>query len=226
MDLAEDDRGSKSALKLWLRMGHSKKLHGKYKDHNAIEFLFELYTDVPEEVAQEMVGVLLCRRHHHAVSATCLLWQVVLGFLSEADYKLVAKAIRHRVTAIKHHREKQQHLKDGGADHTPTTTRPACPDPAPSTGAPAAEIVTYRVSEMVLMDGWIKLLMYQPITSGPGSTQATPTASGTLSVASSLSSPVDSGISNTSRRMDANEDDSVSKTRSRAKGHDPTMCHH
>lgn len=55
MVLAEDDDGSKAALKLWLRMGHNKKLHGKYKDHNAIEFLFEVYKDVPEEVAQEMV---------------------------------------------------------------------------------------------------------------------------------------------------------------------------
>lgn len=55
VDLAEDDDGSKMALKLLLRMDHNKKLHGKYKDHNAIEFLFELYKDVPEEVAQEMV---------------------------------------------------------------------------------------------------------------------------------------------------------------------------
>lgn len=55
VDLAEDDDGSKAALKLWLRMDPNKKLHGKYKDHNAIEFLFELYKDIPEEVAQEMV---------------------------------------------------------------------------------------------------------------------------------------------------------------------------
>lgn len=54
MDLAEEDDGSKTALKLWLRMD-DKKLHGKYKDNNAIEFLFELYKDIPEEVAQEMV---------------------------------------------------------------------------------------------------------------------------------------------------------------------------
>lgn len=37
-------------------MDDTKKLHGKYKDNNAIEFLFELYKDVPEEVAQEMVS--------------------------------------------------------------------------------------------------------------------------------------------------------------------------
>ncbi|XP_058476573.1 serine/threonine-protein kinase WNK4 isoform X1 [Solea solea] len=85
VELAEEDDTVKSGLKLWLRMDDTKKLHGKYKDNNAIEFLFELYKDVPEEVAQEMV---------------------VLGFVCEADFKLVAKAIRDRVTAIKRQREK------------------------------------------------------------------------------------------------------------------------
>uniref|UniRef100_A0A4W5QK14 non-specific serine/threonine protein kinase n=1 Tax=Hucho hucho TaxID=62062 RepID=A0A4W5QK14_9TELE len=56
VELAEEDDTVKSGLKLWLRMDDTKKLHGKYKDNNAIEFLFELYKDVPEEVAQEMVG--------------------------------------------------------------------------------------------------------------------------------------------------------------------------
>lgn len=55
VELAEEDDGSKPALKFWLRMDDNKKLCGKYKDHDAIEFLFELYKDVPEEVAQEMV---------------------------------------------------------------------------------------------------------------------------------------------------------------------------
>ncbi|KAJ8251886.1 hypothetical protein GJAV_G00226520 [Gymnothorax javanicus] len=85
VELAEGDDMLKSGLKLWLRMDDTKKLHGKYKDNNAIEFLFELYKDVPEEVAQEMV---------------------VLGFVCEADYKLVAKAIRDRVTTVKRQREK------------------------------------------------------------------------------------------------------------------------
>ncbi|XP_029132639.2 serine/threonine-protein kinase WNK4 isoform X1 [Labrus bergylta] len=85
VELAEEDDTVKSGLKLWLRMDDTKKLHGKYKDNNAIEFLFELYKDVPEEVSQEMV---------------------VLGFVCEADFKLVAKAIRDRVTAIKRQREK------------------------------------------------------------------------------------------------------------------------
>lgn len=57
MELAEEDDMVKPGLKLWLRMDDTKKLHGKYKDNNAIEFLFELYKDVPEEVSQEMVGL-------------------------------------------------------------------------------------------------------------------------------------------------------------------------
>ncbi|XP_062382213.1 serine/threonine-protein kinase WNK4 isoform X2 [Sardina pilchardus] len=89
VELAEEDDMHKASLKLWLRMDDTKKLHGKYKDNNAIEFLFELYKDVPEEVAQEMV---------------------VLGFVCEADYKLVAKAMRDRVTAIKRQRERQRRL--------------------------------------------------------------------------------------------------------------------
>ncbi|XP_078385877.1 serine/threonine-protein kinase WNK4 isoform X2 [Cetorhinus maximus] len=91
VELAEEDDGAKSALKLWLRMDDSKKLHGKYKDNKAIEFLFELYKDVSEEVAQEMV---------------------TLGFVCEADYKLVAKAIKDRVTEVKRKRERNQRMQE------------------------------------------------------------------------------------------------------------------
>uniref|UniRef100_A0A672Z2L4 non-specific serine/threonine protein kinase n=1 Tax=Sphaeramia orbicularis TaxID=375764 RepID=A0A672Z2L4_9TELE len=103
VELAEDDDGSKTALKLWLRMDANKKLQGKYKDNNAIEFLFEMYKDVPEEVAQEMV---------------------VLGFVCEADYKVVAKAIRHRVSAIMRQREKQRRLQEE-SDPAPQQPQPA-----------------------------------------------------------------------------------------------------
>ncbi|XP_018419093.1 PREDICTED: serine/threonine-protein kinase WNK4-like [Nanorana parkeri] len=91
VELAEEDDGVKPALKLWLRMDDTKKLHGKYKDNNAIEFLFELYKDIAEEVAQEMV---------------------VLNFVCEADYKIVAKAIRDRVLAIKRKREKLRRAQE------------------------------------------------------------------------------------------------------------------
>ncbi|XP_013910838.1 PREDICTED: serine/threonine-protein kinase WNK4 isoform X2 [Thamnophis sirtalis] len=91
VELAEEDDGIKTTLKLWLRMDDTKKLHGKYKDNNALEFYFELYKDVAEEVAQEMV---------------------VLGFVCEADYKPVAKAVRERVLAIKRQREKTKQAQE------------------------------------------------------------------------------------------------------------------
>nr|XP_023691307.1 serine/threonine-protein kinase WNK4-like isoform X2 [Paramormyrops kingsleyae] len=81
VELAEEDDMLKCGLKLWLRMDDPKK----YRDNNAIEFLFDLYKDVPEDVAQEMV---------------------VSGFVSEVDYKPVARSIRDRVTAIKRQRDK------------------------------------------------------------------------------------------------------------------------
>lgn len=73
VELAEEDDGSKAALKLWLRVDDKKKLRGKYKDNNAIEFLFELYKDVPEEVAQEMVATLLDPLPQHVDKPT---WKV------------------------------------------------------------------------------------------------------------------------------------------------------
>ncbi|XP_078233879.1 serine/threonine-protein kinase WNK4 isoform X2 [Pogona vitticeps] len=96
VELAEEDDGVKTNLKLWLRMDDSKKLHGKYKDNNALEFHFELYKDVAEEVAQEMV---------------------TLGFVCEADYKLVAKAVRERVLAIKRQREKAKRAQEEQKRH-------------------------------------------------------------------------------------------------------------
>lgn len=43
--------------------------------------------------------------------------QVVLGFVCEADYKVVAKAIRHRVTVVKRQREKQRRLVEESLTH-------------------------------------------------------------------------------------------------------------
>ncbi|XP_041109878.1 serine/threonine-protein kinase WNK1-like [Polyodon spathula] len=56
VELAEEDDGEKIAIKLWLRIEDIKKLKGKYKDNEAIEFSFDLDRDVPEDVAQEMVA--------------------------------------------------------------------------------------------------------------------------------------------------------------------------
>ncbi|NWW65384.1 WNK4 kinase, partial [Ifrita kowaldi] len=123
VELAEEDDGVKSGLKLWLRMDDTKKLHGKYKDNNAIEFLFELYKDVAEEVAQEMVGTEMGSPGHCGVptprSDELPRVQVVLGFVCEADYKLVAKAVRDRVVAIKRKREKLKRVQDAPSPAEP-----------------------------------------------------------------------------------------------------------
>lgn len=46
------------AIKLLLRIEDVKKLKGKYKENEAIEFSFDLSKDVPDDVAQEMVKIL------------------------------------------------------------------------------------------------------------------------------------------------------------------------
>uniref|UniRef100_A0A4W3ITJ8 non-specific serine/threonine protein kinase n=1 Tax=Callorhinchus milii TaxID=7868 RepID=A0A4W3ITJ8_CALMI len=91
VELAEEDDGEKLAIKLWLRIEDIKKLKGKYKDNEAIEFLFDLERDVPEDVAQEMVES---------------------GFVSEGDHKTMAKAIKDRVSLIKRKREQRQLVRE------------------------------------------------------------------------------------------------------------------
>lgn len=54
------------AIKLLLRIEDVKKLKGKYKENEAIEFSFDLDKDVPDDVAQEMVifRFLFCSVDH------------------------------------------------------------------------------------------------------------------------------------------------------------------
>ncbi|XP_064220392.1 serine/threonine-protein kinase WNK3 isoform X1 [Aotus nancymaae] len=86
VELAEEDDCSNSSLALRLWVEDPKKLKGKHKDNEALEFSFNLETDTPEEVAYEMVKS---------------------GFFHESDSKAVAKSIRDRVTPIKKAREKK-----------------------------------------------------------------------------------------------------------------------
>ncbi|XP_027134693.1 serine/threonine-protein kinase WNK2 isoform X12 [Larimichthys crocea] len=85
VEINEEDDGKKSsiALKLWVE--DPKKLKGKYKDTGAIEFTFDLVSEVPEVVAQEMVES---------------------GFFLDCDVKIVGKSIRDRVALIKWRRER------------------------------------------------------------------------------------------------------------------------
>nr|DBA21610.1 TPA: hypothetical protein GDO54_018220 [Pyxicephalus adspersus] len=86
VELAEEDDGINSSLALRLWVEDPKKLKGKHKDNEAIEFSFNLDIDNPEEVAFEMVKS---------------------GFFNESDSKAVAKSIRDRVCLIKKTRERK-----------------------------------------------------------------------------------------------------------------------
>lgn len=91
VELAEEDDGEMIAIKLWLRIEDVKKLKGKYKDNEAIEFSFDLHKDVPEDVAQEMVDS---------------------GYVCEGDHKTIAKAIKDRVALICRKREQRQLVRE------------------------------------------------------------------------------------------------------------------
>lgn len=60
VELAEEDDSSNSSLALRLWVEDPKKLKGKHKDNEAIEFSFNLEKDTPEEVAYEMVSEFYC----------------------------------------------------------------------------------------------------------------------------------------------------------------------
>ncbi|XP_042569152.1 serine/threonine-protein kinase WNK3-like isoform X1 [Cyprinus carpio] len=87
VELAEEDTGCKDYLALRIWVEDPKKLKGKHKDNEAIEFSYDLENDSAEEVALEMVKS---------------------GFFHESDAKVVGKSIRDRVTLIKKSRERRQ----------------------------------------------------------------------------------------------------------------------
>lgn len=58
VELAEEDTGSQDCLALRIWVEEPKKLKGKHKDNEAIEFSYNLENDSAEEVALEMVREL------------------------------------------------------------------------------------------------------------------------------------------------------------------------
>uniref|UniRef100_A0AAQ5ZPM2 Serine/threonine-protein kinase WNK3 n=1 Tax=Amphiprion ocellaris TaxID=80972 RepID=A0AAQ5ZPM2_AMPOC len=87
VELAEEDTGTQDCLALRIWVEEPKKLKGKHKDNEAIEFTYDLENDSAEEVALEMVKS---------------------GFFHESDAKVVGKSIRDRVNLIKKSRERRQ----------------------------------------------------------------------------------------------------------------------
>lgn len=86
--------------------------------------------------------------------------QVVLGFVCEADFKLVAKAIRDRVTAIKRQREKRRKKQEQEAIEEESEPQPPLakvsdvvaaesPTPALTPPAPVLSPVTSSVDSGV-----------------------------------------------------------------------------
>ncbi|XP_010078864.1 PREDICTED: serine/threonine-protein kinase WNK3-like, partial [Pterocles gutturalis] len=123
VELAEEDAGMESALALRLWVEDPKKLKGKHKDNEAIEFSFDLEADVPEEVAYEMVKdtpKFVMNPHIDPSKSSSNLPKVnntpkfnlnpmvKSGFFHESDSKAVAKSIRDRLTLVKKTREKNQ----------------------------------------------------------------------------------------------------------------------
>ncbi|KAM4571051.1 serine/threonine-protein kinase WNK3 isoform 7-T11 [Fundulus diaphanus] len=114
VELAEEDTGTQDCLALRIWVEDPKKLKGKHKDNEAIEFSYDLENDSAEEVALEMVKS---------------------GFFHESDAKVVGKSIRDRVNLIKKSRERrQQQLIHQGFDHRRDSTvtsyvfsYPSCP---------------------------------------------------------------------------------------------------
>ncbi|XP_033745318.1 uncharacterized protein LOC117330875 isoform X3 [Pecten maximus] len=76
----EEEEIDLSSVQLRLRVVDPKKRKDRHKENEAIQFDFDIETDVPEEVAQEMVKS---------------------GFLQEEDVKIVSKQIRDRISVVR-----------------------------------------------------------------------------------------------------------------------------
>ncbi|XP_024865044.1 serine/threonine-protein kinase WNK3 isoform X5 [Kryptolebias marmoratus] len=112
VELAEEDTGIQDCLALRIWVEDPKKLKGKHKDNEAIEFSYDLENDSAEEVALEMVKS---------------------GFFHESDAKVVGKSIRDRVNLIKKSRERrQQQLLQQGLEERRDSTITSYPFSYPS----------------------------------------------------------------------------------------------
>ncbi|XP_017549776.1 serine/threonine-protein kinase WNK1 isoform X2 [Pygocentrus nattereri] len=124
VELAEEDTGCQDCLALRIWVEEPKKLKGKHKDNEAIEFSYDLENDSAEEVALEMVKS---------------------GFFHESDAKVVGKSIRDRVAQIKKSRERRQQQtleerRDSSALASASfpSVQPSCP----SSLGPGAAVAT------------------------------------------------------------------------------------
>lgn len=137
--------------------------------------------------------------------------QVVLGFVCEADYKLVAKAIRDRATAIKRQREKQRRLAEAAQRHRQEGVIEEEPEPPPETEplatstAPATVILPIAPAPRSPLSTSSSSSQQSSDTPSPSTTTSAPVPSytpPTLTISGPLPSPtpspangsIDSGI--------------------------------
>ncbi|KAI4874368.1 hypothetical protein NFI96_017464 [Prochilodus magdalenae] len=174
VELAEEDTGCQDCLALRIWVEEPKKLKGKHKDNEAIEFSYDLENDSAEEVALEMVKS---------------------GFFHESDAKVVGKSIRDRVAQIKKSRERRQRqsaeerrdssalasasltsvcpssLGLGGAAATATATA-AAPAPVGATGGQA------EAEDLPEVDQHVRQQIHSSTTLGPAEVESLSAVSG------------------------------------------------
>uniref|UniRef100_A0A8C2KHH7 non-specific serine/threonine protein kinase n=1 Tax=Cyprinus carpio TaxID=7962 RepID=A0A8C2KHH7_CYPCA len=156
VELAEEDDGNKSSIALRLWVEDQKKLKGKYKDSGAIEFTFDLDTEVPETVAQEMVDS---------------------GFFLETDVKIVGKSIRDRVSLIKWRRQRSASASNGKTEERSTKTQGQNLLQVPSTGPPVGGPPSLPSEKEELQTEAVSLICIAPTAdSSAGSTMVTGTS--------------------------------------------------
>ncbi|XP_016123674.1 serine/threonine-protein kinase WNK2 [Sinocyclocheilus grahami] len=162
VELAEEDDGKKSSIALRLWVEDQKKLKGNYKDSGAIEFTFDLDTEVPETVAQEMVDS---------------------GFFLEIDMKIVGKSIRDRVSLIKWRRQRNASGHNGKTEERGTKTETQNILQVPSTRPPVVGPPSLQSETEELQTEAVSLVCSAPtsattatLDSSAGSTMVTSTS--------------------------------------------------
>uniref|UniRef100_A0A9J8C0T2 non-specific serine/threonine protein kinase n=1 Tax=Cyprinus carpio carpio TaxID=630221 RepID=A0A9J8C0T2_CYPCA len=183
VELAEEDDGNKSSIALRLWVEDQKKLKGKYKDSGAIEFSFDLDTEVPETVAQEMVDS---------------------GFFLETDVKIVGKSIRDRVSLIKWRRQRSASASNGKTEERSTKTQAQNLLQVPSTGPPVGGPPSLPSEKEELQTEAVSLICIAPTsatTATPDSSAGSTMVTGTLGNQDSTSQPSLSESISTAQRV-------------------------
>ncbi|XP_066526222.1 serine/threonine-protein kinase WNK1 isoform X2 [Hoplias malabaricus] len=174
VELAEEDTGCQDCLALRIWVEEPKKLKGKHKDNEAIEFSYDLENDSAEEVALEMVKS---------------------GFFHESDAKVVGKSIRDRVAQIKKSRERrqQQSLEERRDSSAPPPAslppvHPSCPSSLGpgATAAPAAVAAAPvgatggkgEAEDLPEVDQHVRQQIHSSTTTGPAEVESISAVSG------------------------------------------------